>query len=504
MRLAAFSKFDRSFFAILVATAFLSFFIFGKWEVPIAIWLLPIFVMRLCRRYSLVGMIAADIALTIPVLIASRGMGLFCNYLDYFVIAFGCQLIWFAFLLDALFSKRFSSFFSTLVFPITITIIEFLSKTINPFIGTGPSLTLDQYRNLVLIQMLSFCGMSGLCFLIFWPASIINSFWEKGFFDKKVQKTALIYGAIFISVLFGGGLRLALWAPQEKTVRIASIAVSEKTLAPVVELAKTGKSAFEFRDLYRKVMSPNILADLLKLTRQEAKAGSKIVFWSETAVPSFKEDENSYIAQGQKLAKEENIYLGMPLKVFVEPQGPIYENKFVFIGPDGKIIFTYFMQNRPFPFEVKYSVVPESEKNYKLKYTDTPYGRIGVALCFDMSFPRFMRQAGMADVDILLVLSGDTRAITERSSAQVIFRSIENGMSIVKLAITGYSLAVDYQGHTVSFIDYFSVPDDARIMVSNVPIKGVTTIYSKIGDLFLCFCVGFFICGVVYLIRSRP
>lgn len=39
---------------------------------------------------------------------------------------------------------------------------------------------------------------------------------------------------------------------------------------------------------------------------------------------------------------------------------------------------------------------------YKLQWVDTPYGRIGAAICFDFNYPTFIRQAGKDGVDIML------------------------------------------------------------------------------------------------------
>jgi predicted amidohydrolase len=44
-----------------------------------------------------------------------------------------------------------------------------------------------------------------------------------------------------------------------------------------------------------------------------------------------------------------------------------------------------------------------------IPFADTPFGRIASAICFDMDFPGYIRQAGRKSVDIMLVPAYDTK-----------------------------------------------------------------------------------------------
>ena len=113
---------------------------------------------------------------------------------------------------------------------------------------------------------------------------------------------------------------------------------------------------------------------------------------------------------------------------------------------------------------------------------DTPYGRIGAAICFDMDFPGFIRQAGKQGVDIMLVPAFDWEPIKPYHTQVGLFRALENGMSVVRQVNTGTSMAVDYQGRLLGYQDYFATED--RLMLADVPVKGVKTGYTVIGDGF--------------------
>lgn len=74
------------------------------------------------------------------------------------------------------------------------------------------------------------------------------------------------------------------------------------------------------------------------------------------------------------------------------------------------------------------------------------------------------------------------------------YRVIENGFSLLRPAGAGLSTITDYQGRILATQNFFTNTDG--IMMTTVPIHGVTTVYSRIGDLFAYLCTA----GLVFLI----
>ena len=68
-----------------------------------------------------------------------------------------------------------------------------------------------------------------------------------------------------------------------------------------------------------------------------------------------------------------------------------------------------------------------------------------------------------------------------------LFRAIENSVKMVRPARWGLSTAVDAYGHTLAAMDSFA--SEQQAMIAKVPIKGVRTIYARIGDTFAWLCV---------------
>ncbi len=119
-----------------------------------------------------------------------------------------------------------------------------------------------------------------------------------------------------------------------------------------------------------------------------------------------------------------------------------------------------------------------------IQSVDTPYGRIGVSICRDMSFAGYARQAGEQQVDIMFNPSFD---YPKSTSAMYSLRAVENGFTMIRPVYNGFSYAVDPNGRLLASMD--SNQTDTGIMYAEVPTQGINTLYSKIGDLLGWICV---------------
>ncbi len=87
----------------------------------------------------------------------------------------------------------------------------------------------------------------------------------------------------------------------------------------------------------------------------------------------------------------------------------------------------------------------------------------------------------------LLAPSNDWREIDPWHTQMATFRAMEQGFSLVRHTSRGLSAAVDYQGRVLAAMDHFQATD--RVMISQVPIQGMRTIYWQVGDLFAWLCL---------------
>jgi apolipoprotein N-acyltransferase len=227
---------------------------------------------------------------------------------------------------------------------------------------------------------------------------------------------------------------------------------------------------------------------LLGLSIKAADEGAKIIFLHEGSLWVLKENEKELVNKACKLARDKGIYFGLSLVVMTTDfPATKAENKTVWIDPKGNIIWVF---DKAFPTLTE----PLNPGEKKIKSFDTPYGKIASVICFDMDFPTFINQAGKKNVDIMLVPANDWKEITPYHPNMAKLRAIENGFSMVRATGQGLSLAVDYNGKVLNQLNYYQTEEN--IMISDIPIKGVKTIYAKFGDWFVWVCI----IGISYII----
>jgi apolipoprotein N-acyltransferase len=223
-------------------------------------------------------------------------------------------------------------------------------------------------------------------------------------------------------------------------------------------------------------------------TSREAQAGAKIVLWPEMAVQVAAEDEPALLARAQEVAREEGIYLAMPLMTVFEENRPS-QNKLLVFDPAGEIVLEHYKYGG--------SMIEGFQPGDGVLHTvETPYGTLSGLICWDTDIPGTVRQAGSNGTDILLSPSLEYRAVDPIHAQMAVFRAIENGVSIVRQADNGLSIVTDPYGRTLAAMDHFTASE--WVMVAQVPTHGVFTVYSIIGDVFAWLCVLGFLAMVVW------
>jgi apolipoprotein N-acyltransferase len=464
----------------LASAAVFLLFSNGRWVIPLAAWLFsPMMIRFLREQRPLRGLALGAITFVLAGLITNSGTREIFPGMSYFPVAAACSLLFFLpFVADRLIAHRVRGILATFVFPLAGTTTEFVFSFLG--FGTWGALAYTQYGNLPLVQIVSITGISGLGFLIAWFASVINWVWEEEFRWPNIRHVICLYFGILGAVLLLGGARLALFPPESNTVRVATITTRR-------DLGSPDRDIF-YRLFARKANGQSLQTldteafdDFLGRSRDTARFGAKIIVWAECAVPVPKEKEVAFIERGCQLARDEKIYLMMAL--YAVPLGfpeQLWENKVVVIGPTGDVVCTYLKRHRP-PGE------PMVLGDRKLPVVNTPYGKISTAICIDTYFPNFVRQAGKAGVNLMFTPSKSWKGITPQFTYAATFRAVENGFSLVDCVNDGLSIAVDYHGRTVAAANYFT--SNEQVMIADVPMKGVTTIYSQIGDFFAWCCI---------------
>jgi apolipoprotein N-acyltransferase len=484
---------DRLSYLWLAIAAALFLFAAGRWAIPLAAWLAPLFLLRFVRtQHPLPGLLLAWLVRFAVAAVVLQGIILYPGIVYYPLVLLVTLVTTLPYLADRLITPRLNGFVSTLVFPLAFTTIEYLIS-FGP-LGTYYSIAYTQFGDLPLMQVVSVTGIWGITFLLTWFAAVVNWAWKRGFAWPNVRGGGLLYAAVLSVVLLGGGARLALFPPEATTVRVAGISASRAAVAALnkqlpqetLSLLLSGKATQADRAIVRSAFT-TVDDDLFARSQQEARAGAKIVVWPETSPTGasiLQEDEPALIQRAGALAREAGIYLDMGLAVFLPDVGkpPFLEDEAVLLDPTGHVVWTY-EKSHPAPGEQGLFVPGDG----KVPLVDSPYGRLANAICFDLDYPSTIRQAGQAGADLLFAPSDDWQAIDPAHTQIATFRAIENGFSLVRQASKGLSITVDYEGRVLAASDYFTT--DHQIMVAYVPMHGVRTIYATIGDLFAWLCM---------------
>ena len=108
---------------------------------------------------------------------------------------------------------------------------------------------------------------------------------------------------------------------------------------------------------------------------------------------------------------------------------------------------------------------------------------LGGAICYDYDFPYLAKEYANINADIVALPSSDWRGIDPLHTRMAAYRAIEQGHSILRSTRFGLSAAINPYGEMLSQMS--SYDNNNKIMISQLPRKGIRTIYSIIGDVLV-------------------
>jgi apolipoprotein N-acyltransferase len=445
--------------------------------VPVAILIAPIFILRFSRtqpgaRGNLLTLLGFILSINIGLWglfdLEDGALSLFFNLFRSSLLA---VLYFLPYMIDRVIYPRLRNRGSpsALIFPTATTAIFFLSSLEGPFDGAVQAGKFV-YGPLVAQQLLSLLGVWAFIFISSWFASLVNYSWENNFDWGKSKKSAIAFAAIVVAVLGYGAIKTQSTSTEQGTVKIAAIILVPEEGDPV-----------SMEEVWAdRVVSPleEGLARIEDLTRIAASNEAKIVSFQELALIINEEDEERVREGYRTIARENDVYLSVTYAYFA-PEGK-GENKHLLIDNNGQIQLDYTKRYVGGLAELDLGEAGVYRKGPEIiQSVDTPYGRIAISICRDMEFPQYMRQAGKAGVDIMLSPAYEwPKGLVVHS---VYMRALENGFSLVRPTYNGITIAEDFNGRIISQMD--SAETDDGIVYAEVPIQGINTIYTTLGDL---------------------
>ena len=246
------------------------------------------------------------------------------------------------YLIEKLLIKKGEKFYSTLIFPSAIVLVEYL---LSLYLGVWGNASIAQFYNFNLIQITSVFGIFGISFLVAWFASILNWIVKNGFETNNIRKGLVVYGVVIVAVLLYGGIRTSFFPPQGETVKVAAI-VSETDIHRVfkeledeiIELSKDYD--LEIPDTIFSTTSAIELQ--IEKTKEALSSGAKIVVWNELSLILNQSQVDSLLQQIGPLCVKYHAYV---LIAFLEKNNSTlpkpFNNKSILVRPDGEIAWEY-------------------------------------------------------------------------------------------------------------------------------------------------------------------
>ncbi|MDR7521048.1 MAG: apolipoprotein N-acyltransferase [Armatimonadota bacterium] len=328
--------------------------------------------------------------------------------------------------------------------PLTWMTVEFV-RSVGPLGFPWGLLGLTQYRTPGVLALAPLVGVFGIGAVVATANTVIATFLAR----RRPGAEVLVAALIVVAAAAGANMRQT--APTQAMRRVAAV-------QPNVDPRLKGDPASTWR----------IIAGLLEQTAQARAAGAEVIVYPETAVPLDLRAEPALRAQIASRAGGAVVVVGTYMS------GP--QNGVLVLDAAGRAAGIY----------AKRRLVPFGEAGVRpgtgAAPIRTPAGAVGVAICYESSFPDLVRPlAGGADLIAILTNDGwfGTSAGPAQHAAHAVLRAAETGRSIVRAANTGTSMLIRPDGTVIAS----QALGTRGVLVASLPVGGAPTPYVRWGWL---------------------
>jgi apolipoprotein N-acyltransferase len=370
----------------------------------------------------------------------------------------------------------------------------------------------SQYNIVPLIQFASFTGIYGVSFLVAWTsvsllcaaASILGKPGQRSPWMAEVILpftagiAAFVYGTHQLAqpVVTGREIKVALVQPGIPQTLIWN---------PTNDLAR--------------------FHDLLHLSEEAMTNHPDLVVWPEAALPGLPRFESEFADPISDLARHHKAWMIIGADdAEATPTETNYFNASFLIDPEGKLANSYRKRGlvifgeyiplvRWLPFIKWFTPITGSytagDRAVQFEMTVPGPGgpekvQTSVLICFEDVFPHLARKNVEPDTDFLVNITNDgwfgEGAAQWQQAAAATFRTIENGVPLIRCANTGLTCWIDAHGRWAQkFTDKNGSVYGVGFMSATIPLadKHPQTFYNAHGDWFGWACVVLAALGLV-------
>lgn len=195
---------------------------------------------------------------------------------------------------------------------------------------------------------------------------------------------------------------------------------------------------------------------------------------------------NDAVSKLCQKAKEHQYYLSP--NIYLESEGARYDTS-LWISPEGKILDTakmvHIAQNENF-YEQDYYTPAEDG----FKVFETPFGKVGIVICFDRHMPESIRTCARKGADLVIVPTANTKAEPmEMFEWEMRVQAMQNQVFIAmcnrvgtedKMQFAGESIVIDPRGTVLAKAD-----DREQVLMCDIDLHEVKKVRSSLDYLSL-------------------
>ncbi len=371
------------------------------------------------------------------------------------------------FLIDRLTYKCEQPLVTYLGFPFFCASLDYFMELTN--LGSLFSISLTQFDNKPLLQMVSILGNKGLVFVLaFWASTVTNR-------HNNRRRMMCCLGAIAILHICG----FARMMYHSSDIESADIITIGWSAEPIVD-----------DSFFYEGTDGSWEANVLSLTgalEEAKKSGVELLCFPEESFYLYREDHDTFIKQAQVLAEKYRMNLLLSVESDNSDVGnsasgsDVGINHSIFIDKNGIILADYYKTKLIPVAEAPYYVAGDGIlPEVSIRIGETALN-LSYAICFDGDFASYIRTIS-DNINLFIDVSWDWDQVKELHYRIIGMRAVENGMTVVKPTIDGYTTATDYLGK----IQSKTHSDDTGyqgVKKVEMPIVTTETIYHRFGHI---------------------
>jgi apolipoprotein N-acyltransferase len=363
------------------------------------------------------------------------------------------------------------------------------------------SLGYTQYRTLPLIQISDLTGVYGVSFLVAFANVVYYRIWV---WLRQKEAPYPVAGLVTLLVLLAATLGYGFTALNR----------GEKGGVQRVLLVQ-GNIPQDVK--WNPAFQESTVATYERLSRKGCQSAGTLVVWPESALPFYLQGEPAYAARVKSLAAELKSCLVTGSPAFEKERGVVRNlNSAFLISPTGallgrsdKLHLVPFGEYVPlaalFPFVEKLVAgIGDFSPGKSALPLETPGGKVGVLVCFEVIFPEIARAYVQAGAGVLVNITNDAwfgnSSAPYQHLAMTVFRAVENRVPLVRAANTGISSVIDSKGHIRGMTPLF----EEATLSAEVRRGAGGSFYSRHGDLFALVCLGLGALLALFRCRKEP